>query len=349
MGLVIRILLFLLLLIPSVVSAQQARYPAPPPTVPAGSLGPSRYGERPILVVKPPVESLHPVFGTTDLPWAHVVTQVNYDDDGRPVDAKILSASGDASLDDAVLVWVKGTRISPGAKSGLPLYIPFWFIGEDVECTDIETPGPTCLRNYRIRDFDKPLLNPSQISSFALWGGSDAAVDVYFEHNASGKLSRIVSLMEGGRSYDSKWRGDDDVTLTTSNAGYGRVRYRLIAVSNEQEAVSRAGDDIVLVWRTAENDERLLIDKFLIQSILSVRQQMLRAHVPVDVVYARIFYNADGMVLKAEPEPKQGQDPARLRSAIEPLLLERALKVRPGRAGSRRVKIYPDGSVLPVD
>lgn len=302
----------------------------------------------PKLVTKPPIEPLQAAFTSTPLPWAYVMSQVNFDADGKPVDVKFLTPSGDASLDAAILVWIKATRILPRRDQRDPLYLPFWFIEESVECEGVEAPGPECLRDYKVQDFDGRLPSPFQISSFAASRDDAAVVEVYFEHDASGRMSRIVPLVSGVWMGDAIWQ-DDDVRLKTSVAGYGRLRYRLVGVSDEHEAASKAGDDVFLVWKTAWEDDRVLIDKWSIESRLSIERMKIPLAVLVDVVYARIFYNANGMIQKVEPEAQRAEERAALRVMLEALLVERGLKARPGRAGSRRVKIYPDGSVLPVD
>jgi len=301
------------------------------------------------MVRKPAMEAIESAFSATDLPWAFVIARIDYDSSGSPIGVTLDPPTGDAALDSAIRAWAEQSRVSPGRLPRERFNQQFVLLSEAVNCEGVDAPDSSCARDYRLRDIEGSLLSPLAISMFAMWSEDEAEITLYFEHDASGRLLRLVPNYSRGPIPFSDWILDKDVRLKTTHRGYGRLRFRLAFVSDAREARSKAGDDVVAIWKTSDNDRRLLVDKGHVQSQIAIHQQMLPANVPGDPVRLRIDFNAQGLVVGIEPETRDGEDPAQLRAMLESLLLEARVKSRPRGAGSRRVTLYPDGSVLPAD
>lgn len=299
------------------------------------------------LVHKPPIEPLQAAFDASKLPWVFVRATVDYDAVGNAVNVTLSAPSGDKALDLAILNWATETRITPANHPLQYAELPFEFFSQDVLCESEEERRPSCLHDFGPDDFDGPLLKPIDLSIFALWGGDEALLEMYFEYDASGKLSHLfIAQPVSGRGFIRK----DALRLrAVSTSGYGRLRLRLIAVADAREAAMKTGDDVVLVWKTRSGDERLLVDKDITESRLSIMQIRLPANVLGDVRVAQIFHDAMGRIIRIEPVMKPGDDPKALQSVMDELLKGVRLKKVPGRAGSLQAKVYPDGSVIPVD
>lgn len=335
-------------LLPALAVAQSTS-PALPSPKPEIQHPPASESGRPV-VYKPSIEPLEAVFAASNRPWAFANVRIDYDAAGNAVDVDLFAPSGDEALDLAIRAWAAETRISPVSQPLQDAVLPFVFFSEDVLCESEEAQGPSCLRDYGPRDFDAPLLRPLDISLLALWGADEQVLEAYFEHDANGRLSHLsITRSAGGIGYGLGRRMDALRLRNVSAAGYGRLRLRLIGVADAREAATKAGDDVVLVRMTRPGDARLLVRKSLLESRLSVFQQMMPPKVLGDVAVARIFHDAGGTIVRIQPLATPGQDLRTLQSVLDALLMEAQLVKTPGRAGSLQVMIYPDGSVLPPE
>lgn len=298
---------------------------------------------------KPPIDSLSAAFAASGLRWAFARVLIDYEADGIPFKSFLSASSGDEALDAAIQAWALHTRVSPDSRGRMRVAQPFFFIVEDIECQAEEPRDPHCLRDYSLRDFAESLMSPLDISLFALWGADEAEFEIYFDHDASGKLTRAGSPMlidDPLRNLMVRLRS---ARIDAASAGVGRLRFRVVAVADEREAAMKAGDDVILIWKTPPGDDRVLVNKRVVESRLSILQQIVPVNVPADVSVARIAYDADGVITGVASVRKTAGDPAKLQSMLDDLLLGLKLKERPAQAGRREVKVYPDGSVLPVE
>ncbi len=303
------------------------------------------------LVHRPSIEPLEAAFGASGRPWAFPKVLVDYDADGNVVGVTLSTPSGDETLDLVIRAWAAETRIAP-ADHPRRMLLPFHFLTEDLLCESEAQRGPSCLRDFGRSDFEAPLLSALDISLFALWGGDEGLLEMYFEHDATGRLSDLsVTRSAPGMAHRLHRQMDMLRVRNVSAPGHGRLRLRLVAVADarEAEAAMKAGDDVVLVWKTRPGDDRLLVSKTRLESKLAVRQHFAPPNVPGDVHRVRIFHDAEGRIVRLVPVARPGENAAALQSMMDDLLLDMFLEKPPGRAGSLRAQIYPDGSVLPVE
>jgi hypothetical protein len=300
------------------------------------------------LVHKPSIEPLEAAFGASGRPWAFAYVHVDYDANGDALGVILIDSSGDETLDLAIQAWAADTRIAPGSAFRARGAFPFSFLSEHLTCAPEAPESTSCLRDYGPGDFEGPVFSPLDISLFTPLISGEQVIELYFEHDASGRVSWASGPSRGAIAHSITKR-IESLRLKTGSSGYGRLRVRLVAVSDAREAAMYAGQDVVLIWKTEPGDPRLLVRKTWLESRLAVRQQLAPPNVPGDVHRVRIFHDAEGRIVRLAPVARPGENAAALQSMMDDLLLDMHLEKPPGRAGSLRAQIYPDGSVLPVE
>jgi hypothetical protein len=300
------------------------------------------------LVHRPSIEPLEAAFGASGRPWAFAYVNVDYDANGDTLGVILLDSSGDAALDLAIQAWAAETRIAPGSAPRARGAFPFSFLSEDLICAPEAPESASCQRDYGPGDFEGSLFSPLDISVLTPLISGEQLIELYFEHDASGRVSWASGQSRGAIPHGITTRSGS-LRRKTGASGYGRLRVRLVAVSDAREAAMHAGEDVVLIWKTEPGDPRLLVRKTWLESRLSVRQHFAPPNVPGDVHRVRIFHDAEGRIVRLVPVARPGENAAALQSMMDDLLLDMFLEKPPGRAGSLQAQIYPDGSVLPVE
>lgn len=208
-----------LLLVSGVLCAQTV--PPPPPAPP-----PSEQAEaRPALVVRPSLAPVAQAFNASGLAKARPVLVMTYDAQGVVTAAVLTTASGNDALDQAILVWGRAARVSPG-KAGKGS-LPFDLVNDEaVPATPIDVDARTLPEIQSAQIAFRPPLSTVH-DAVASAGIADATAQLMLAYDADGRVTEVQVIdSSGSLSIDAAIRNwATHVRLKTTAAGAGRLPF----------------------------------------------------------------------------------------------------------------------------
>lgn len=168
-------------------------------TRPAASHVPSAQA-RSSMVSRPPLEPVQLIFEASGMKSSNPVLVLEYDDAGVPVNVALEPASGNESLDQAILEWGRQVRMAPG-KAGTKR-LPFDLIDGAAEKSE----NPSDIHFPEIAVTDLVRVPPMQPIGQAMSRQKIhfASVQLLIEYDASGKVfSARLEQSTGNDSLDS--------------------------------------------------------------------------------------------------------------------------------------------------